>query len=95
MAVLRGIEQGFSVIRTASQGMLTLSDPYGRIVAEAESSEATVTTLLADAPIGSVPTAYREFGDAFGWACVVAVAVLAIRRQSAAHRSRRGAESDA
>jgi apolipoprotein N-acyltransferase len=82
MAVLRGIEQGFSVIRTANQGMLTLSDPYGRIVAEAESNQEPVTTLLADAPIGSVPTVYRKLGDAFGWVCVVVVVVLAMRRQS-------------
>jgi apolipoprotein N-acyltransferase len=34
IAVLRGIEQGLSVIRTANQGVLTVSDPYGRIVAE-------------------------------------------------------------
>ncbi len=82
IAVLRGVEQGFSVIRTANQGRLTLSDPYGRIVAEAESSESPVTTLLADAPIGSVPTVYRELGDAFGWACVVLVAVISIRREA-------------
>jgi hypothetical protein len=29
MAVLRGVEQGFSVIRAANQGLLTVSDPYG------------------------------------------------------------------
>ena len=80
VAVLRGIEQGFSVIRTANQGMLTASDPYGRIVAEVRSNEAPVTTLLADAPIGSVPTLYRTVGDVFGWACVVLVAVLWISR---------------
>lgn len=79
IAVLRGIEQGFSVIRTANQGVLTVSDPYGRIVAERKSSDDAVATLFAEAPVGSVPTVYRRFGDAFGWTCVVVVAVLAIR----------------
>jgi apolipoprotein N-acyltransferase len=84
MAVLRGIEQGFSVIRTANQGRLSVSDPYGRIVAEAKSSDAPVTSLLADAPIGRVATVYQASGDVFGWACVVVVVALAIRRQSTA-----------
>jgi apolipoprotein N-acyltransferase len=79
IAVLRGIEQGFSVIRTANQGVLTVSDPYGRIVAERTSSDDAVATLFADAPVGSVPTVYRKYGDAFGWACVVVVVVLTIR----------------
>lgn len=79
MAVLRGIEQGFSVIRTANQGMLTVSDPYGRIVAERKSSDSAVATLFAEAPVGSVPTVYRQYGDVFGWTCVVVVVVMTIR----------------
>ena len=79
MAVLRGIEQGFSVIRTANQGVLTVSDPYGRIVAERKSSDDAVVTLFAEAPVGSVPTVYRTVGDAFGWTCVVVVLVVTIR----------------
>ena len=79
MAVLRGIEQGFSVIRTANQGVLTVSDPYGRIVAERTSSDGAVVSLLAEAPVGSVPTVYRRFGDAFGWMCILVVAVMALR----------------
>jgi apolipoprotein N-acyltransferase len=57
------------------------SDPYGRIVAEVRSNEAPVTTLLAHAPIGSVPTRYRAIGDVFGWTSVALVAVLTIRRR--------------
>jgi hypothetical protein len=45
----------------------------------AQSSDDAVATLFAEAPVGSVPTVYRRFGDAFGWTCVVVVAVLAIR----------------
>ena len=80
MAVLRGIEQGYSVIRTANQGRLTVSDPYGRIVAEILSSQETVSTLLVAAPVGSVRTVYRTLGDTFAWACVVLVMLLAFRR---------------
>ena len=80
MAVLRGIEQGFSVIRTANSGMLTISDPYGRIVAEAKSDDAPVATLFAEAPVGSVRTLYRAVGDVFGWSCVVVAVFLTMRR---------------
>ncbi len=80
MAVLRGIEQGFSVIRTANQGRLTVSDPYGQIVAEVPSSQETVTTLLVAAPVGGVRTVYRTLGDTFAWACVVLVTLLAFHR---------------
>jgi apolipoprotein N-acyltransferase len=80
MAVLRGIEQGFSVIRAANQGVLTVSDPYGRIVAEAGSAEARVTTLSTHAPLGGTRTLYGRMGDAFGWSCVAMVGVLFFRR---------------
>jgi apolipoprotein N-acyltransferase len=79
MAVLRGIEQGFSVIRTAKEGVLTVSDPYGRIVAERKSGDDAVVTLFSVAPVGSVPTVYRRYGDTFGWACVAAILSLTIR----------------
>jgi apolipoprotein N-acyltransferase len=76
MAVLRGVEQGFSVIRAANMGMLTISDPYGRIVAEAESAEAPVMTLSAQAPLGGIRTLYGRIGDAFGWSSVAIVGLL-------------------
>jgi apolipoprotein N-acyltransferase len=76
MAVLRGVEQGFSVIRSANQGVLTVSDPYGRIVAEVGSAQAPVTTLSAQAPLGGLRTLYGGIGDAFGWACVAMVGLL-------------------
>ena len=35
MAVMRGVENGFALARAATDGRLTLSDRYGRIIAEA------------------------------------------------------------
>jgi apolipoprotein N-acyltransferase len=80
MAVLRGIEQGFGVVRTANQGMLTVSDPYGRVVAEIPSTDQPVATLFAAAPAGAIATLYRTFGDTVGWTCTVLVALLVLRR---------------
>jgi apolipoprotein N-acyltransferase len=70
MTSLRGIENGFPVIRASRQGFLTVSDRTGRIVAEKRSSALPGVTLLADSPVGGARTFYGRFGDVFGWLCV-------------------------
>jgi hypothetical protein len=58
--------------RSAGRGLLTLSDRYGRIVAETGTSGA-FTTLVGELPLdgrgGS--TLYDWIGDTFGWLCLV------------------------
>lgn len=80
MAVLRGIEQGFTVIRAARRGLLTISDPFGRIAAETPSAGAPVVTLFAQAPVAGLSTWYSRMGDTFGWVCAAASALLALAR---------------
>ena len=53
MAVLRGVEGGFSVVRSARHGFLTVSDRYGRIVDHKASADAT--TLGLDSNIALLP----------------------------------------
>ena len=53
MAVLRGVEGGFSVVRSARHGLLTVSDRYGRIVDHKASADAT--TLGSDSNIALLP----------------------------------------
>jgi apolipoprotein N-acyltransferase len=77
MAVLRGVEGGFSVIRPARHGLLLVSDRYGRIVDQKASADAAVVNLEVVAPLGpGEATPYARFGFLFGWLCV-AFAVLA------------------
>jgi apolipoprotein N-acyltransferase len=82
MTMLRGVEGGYSVVRTARQGLLSVSDPYGRMLAEAASGPQT-TTMVASIPNVrlSGPTLYARIGDLFGWLCVAItfVAVLLLR----------------
>jgi apolipoprotein N-acyltransferase len=82
MTMLRGVEGGYSVVRTARQGMLSVSDPYGRMLAEALSGPRT-TTMLAPIPTMNLsePTVYARIGDLFGWLCaaITLVAVLLLR----------------
>jgi apolipoprotein N-acyltransferase len=74
---VRGVENGYAVVRAAREGFLTVSDAYGRIVAEKRSSRLPGTVLLARLPGGGrVPTLYSSTGDLFGWTCVGAAAVL-------------------
>ncbi len=78
MAVLRGVEGGFAVARVARDGLLTLSDDRGRVLAQASSiGRAATATLLGDVPLRETRTPYRRWGDAFGWLCLVAAAALA------------------
>lgn len=75
-AVFRGIEQGFSLVRTAEQGEATISDPYGRVRA---STGAAVTARVGTV---AVDTVYAGLGDWFAWLslALLAAAVLAALR---------------
>jgi len=68
MAVVRGVENGFAVARSASNGLLTLNDANGRVVAEAPSTHGT---LVGEIRLGSGGTFYTRSGDAFGWSLVI------------------------
>ena len=72
MAVLRGVEDGFSEVRTARQGRLTISDAYGRIIAEANSSKGNAVILSGNVPIQRLFTIYSRWGNWFGMANMIA-----------------------
>jgi len=76
MAVVRGVEDGFTMARAAQQGVLTFSDAYGRILAETPSSKIPEAFLIADLPPGPGATFYARYGDWFGWLCVIVLAGL-------------------
>jgi apolipoprotein N-acyltransferase len=73
IAVMRGVEDGFSIARAAKNGFLTVSDDRGRIVGEVSSSSAPFATLLVDVSAAHSWTAYQLLGDWFAW---VAIALL-------------------
>jgi apolipoprotein N-acyltransferase len=78
LAVLRGVEGGFSVARSARIGYLTLSDPAGRLVAHRRSDPVVaMVTVPLPAP-RTDPTVYARTGDLFGWLCVAAAIAIAI-----------------
>lgn len=77
LGVLRGVENGYAILRSSREGNLIASDARGRVVAEQASSELPGTSLTAEVPIGDAqPTVYSRIGDLFGWLCVT-LSVLA------------------
>ena len=90
MAILRGVESGFTVIRSGRNGLLTVSDRYGRTV-DVRNSDPAAVTLVVRAPLGAgKPTVYARIGDGFGWLCVIARAAawLLSRRMASSPRLR-------
>jgi apolipoprotein N-acyltransferase len=75
--VVRGIENGYAVIRSSRESLLTVSDAYGRILAERPSSAMAGSSLLVKVVVANpLPTLYTRIGNFFGWLCVVATSVL-------------------
>ncbi len=67
MAILRGVESGFSIARAARDGSLTLSDTRGRIRAQVSGtagSEISIAGTLSQSP---QRTLYARWGNWFGW----------------------------
>lgn len=89
MAIMRGVEDGFALVRAAGYGMVTASDGEGRVVAAKIQAPSGLTMIVADLPLGPGPTLYTRIGDAFAWFCVALVVligayVLHSRRRSSA-----------
>ena len=75
MAIMRGVENGFSIVRAADEGLLTASDSRGRVIARKTAESSGMTVLVASLPLGSGPTFYTRFGDTFAW-CLIALCIL-------------------
>jgi len=69
LAIMRGVENGFAVARAANDGLLTLTDAYGRILGRKASREGGMVLLLGELPRGPGATLYARVGDAFAWIC--------------------------
>ncbi len=85
IAVMRAVEDGFSLVRSARKGLLTVADNRGRVVADTASSSAPFATVLASVPAGHSRTLFQSLGDWFGW-CSLALLVLVVVRTLALQR---------
>lgn len=84
-ALMRGVEDGFSVVRAAKNGSLYVSDDRGRILAEVMSDSAQFAILVAEVPVAHAVTPYLLFGNWFAWLAMIgalAMILRALRRTS-------------
>jgi apolipoprotein N-acyltransferase len=70
MAVLRAVENGFALGRSARNGLLTLSDNRGRILAEAATVPGRFVSITGEVNVSREETFYTRAGDWFAWLCV-------------------------
>jgi apolipoprotein N-acyltransferase len=76
MAVLRGVESGFSIARSAKLGILTATDDRGRVLAERDTLAIPFATVIATVPVRHDATIYSRFGDWFAWLDIVFLVIL-------------------
>jgi apolipoprotein N-acyltransferase len=76
-AVLRGVENGFAVVRSAANGIETISDAHGQVLASARTDHFGQVVIRAAVPLGPGPTLYTRIGDIFAWLCVAAAVSFA------------------
>jgi len=70
MAVLRGVESGFTIARDAKQGRLSITDNRGRVLAEVLESRTGFAVVDSVAPVAHDETFYVRHGDWFAWICL-------------------------
>ena len=86
MAVLRAVENGFALARSARNGLLTLSDNRGRILAETETVPDRFASITGKVNVSREQTFYARTGDWFAWLCVAAfISLLAFQFLAASH----------
>ena len=80
MAVLRAVENGFALARSARNGLLTLSDNRGRILAEAATVPGRFVSITGTVSVPREKTFYTQTGDWFAWICVTVFGALLVSR---------------
>jgi len=78
MAIMRGVENGFSMMRPAHHGLVIASDAQGRVIAMKEDAPTGLTMVVTDLPLGPGPTLYTRIGDLFAWLCLASTLSIAI-----------------
>jgi apolipoprotein N-acyltransferase len=76
MAVMRGVENGFAIARSAQEGLVTVSDAYGRVLVEQSSARDPMEVQAMAAGPGA--TFYTHYGDWFGWVNVLMMGGLVV-----------------
>jgi len=90
MAIMRGVESGFAIARSAKGGSMYVSDNRGRILAETMSNAEPFSKLLVNVPVSNEATVYQRWGNWLLWvaALYVLFAAVSLVREQRPQRSR-------
>ncbi len=80
MAVLRAVENGFALARSARNGLLTLSDNRGRILVQAATAPDRFMSVTGQVNVLPDRTFYARSGDWFAWVCVALFVSISARQ---------------
>jgi len=73
---MRGVEGGYSVVRVAQDGYLSVTDECGRMLEIKQTSFKKAVFMVVDVPIYAGNTIYSQFGDWFVWLSVIGIFLL-------------------
>jgi apolipoprotein N-acyltransferase len=83
MAILRGVENGYAIVRAARQGELTISDHCGKVLYEADCTNNKGVVLTGKFPLVTTKTIYSQFGDWFGYLIAITAMIFILLRRNA------------
>ena len=75
MAVVRAVENGFTLLRPTNGGRSIAIDPRGRVLARLDFPE---DALIANVSASRSPTIYGMVGDLFSWLSLIVLPVLVV-----------------
>jgi apolipoprotein N-acyltransferase len=79
MAVFRGLEQGFNMVRHVSRGLSLATDYQGRVRGLMDHYQTYgERQLVAEVPTAGVRTVYSVVGDLFSWLALAVLGALAV-----------------
>ncbi|HEY4110994.1 nitrilase-related carbon-nitrogen hydrolase [Puia sp.] len=85
VAIVGAVANGYSLVRNAREGRMTISDDRGRVAFEMSSESRGLTTMTGMVRPSAGTTLYSRWGDWFGWlmlATALAVIVYLAARRS-------------
>lgn len=78
LAIMRGVEDGFTIARNAKLGLMTVSDDRGRVLEEKPTNaDGSLVTMVATVPVQHDATLYQLWGDWFAWVNLAGLGALA------------------
>ena len=75
-AIFRAIENGYALVRQASNGLAMTVDDEGQVLAATDYYTTDQQTMIASVPVKGVWTIYAHVGDLFAWLCIAGMLFL-------------------